>query len=121
MRRLLDNDSGQLILIACVFVVFSLILIATYEYSALGTGEKSIIRENMNSYYFYDSFRERYSQIYNNYTYIDRIPEFENEFKDFALLHGYSVDFVCSDQNRTIVFTDKDIYIREELEGGLCP
>jgi hypothetical protein len=121
MRRFLDDESGQLILIACLFVVLSLMLMATYEYSALGTGEKSINRENMNSYYFYNSIRERYSQIYNNITYRDRIPVFENEFKELALLHGYSVDFVCSDKNRTIVFVDKDIKIREELNGGPCP
>jgi hypothetical protein len=36
-------------------------------------------------------------------------------------MHGYSVDFVCNvSENKTIIlFVDKDINIREELEG--CP
>lgn len=121
MKRFIDDDSGQLILIACVSVTAALVLIAIYEYSTLGTGENSINRENLNSYYFYESIRERYFQIYNNYTYIDKIPSFENDLKKFALLHGYSVDFVCTGNNRTIVFVDKHIKIREELERGLCP
>lgn len=120
MRQFIDDDSGQLILIACVSVVAALVLIATYEYSTLGTGENSINRENLNSYYFYDSIRERYSQIYNNYSIAD-INSFENDLKKFAILHGYSVDFVCIDNHRTIVFIDKDIKIREELKGCLCP
>ncbi len=121
MRRFVDDDRGQLILIACVSVAAALVLIATYEYSTLGTGENSINRETMNSYYFYDSIRDRYSQIYNNITYKDSIHVYENDLKKFALLHGYSVDFVCTGNNRTIVFFDKDIKIREELEGGPCP
>ncbi len=121
MGRFKDDDSGQLILIACVSVAAALVLITTYEYSTLGTGENSINRENLNSYYFYNSIRERYSPIYNNYTYRESIPLFENNLTKFALLHGYSVDFVCTGSNRTIVFFDKDIKIREELEGGLCP
>jgi hypothetical protein len=120
MRRFIDDESGQLILITCVSVAAVLVLIATYEYSTLGTGENSINRENLNSYYFYDSIRERYSQIYTNHT-KDDITLFENELKEFAILHGYSVDFMCTGNNRTIVFIDKDIKIREELEGGLCP
>jgi hypothetical protein len=120
MRRFKDDDSGQLILIACVSVAAALVLIAVYEYSTLGTGENSINRENLNSYYFYDSIRERYSQIYTNNTKAD-IALFENELKKFAILHGYSLDFGCTGSNRTIVFVDKDIKIREELEGGLCP
>ncbi len=119
MRRFKDDDRGQLILIACVSVAAALVLIATYEYSTLGTGENSINRENLNSYYFYDSIRERYSKIYNHSNY--NVPLFENELKKFALLHGYSVDFECTGNNRTIVFNDKDIKIKEELAGGLCP
>ena len=101
-------------------VAAALVLIATYEYSTLGTGENSINRENLNSYYFYDSIRERYLEIYNNSNY--DVPLFENELKKFAILHGYSVDFVCTGSNRTILFVDKDIKIKEELERGLlCP
>jgi hypothetical protein len=117
MRRFKDDDSGQLILIACVSVAAALVLIAVYEYSTLGTGENSINRENMNSYYFYDSIRERYNQTYMR-------PDhavFENELKEISLLHGYSVDFVCTDTNRTIVFIDTDIQIKEEIKGGSCP
>ncbi len=121
MRRFIDDDSGQLVLIACVSVVAALVLIATYEYSTLGTGENSINRENLNSYYFYDSIRERYSQIYNTSVDKDEIPLFENEIKKFAILHGYSVNFECMGNNRIIVFIDKDIKIKEELAGGLCP
>ena len=119
MRRSLDDESAQLILIACVSVAVALFLIASYEYSTLGTGENSINRENLNSYYFYDSIRERYSRIYNDSNYF--LPSFENDLKKFAILHGYSVDFVCTGNNRTIIFIDKDIKIREELAGGRCP
>ncbi|MBE0521536.1 MAG: hypothetical protein IBX39_04630 [Candidatus Methanoperedenaceae archaeon] len=119
MRRFKNDDSGQLILIACVSVTAALLLIAAYEYSTLGTGENSINRENLNSYYFYDSIRERYSRIYNDPDY--NVPSFENDLKNFTILHGFSVDFVCKDNNRTIIFIDKDIKIEEELEGGQCP
>ncbi len=119
MRQFVDDDSGQLILIACLFVAVALMLIASYEYSTLGTGENSINRENLNSYYFYDSIRERYSEIYNDPN--NDVSFFEKELRRFAILHGYSVDFECTGNNRTIVFTDKDIKIREQLAGGLCP
>ena len=115
MKRFKDDDSGQLILIACVSVAAALVLIATYEYSTLGTGENSINRENLNSYYFYDSIRERYNQTYLTAD----SAKFENELKGFSLLHGYSLDFICKENNRTIVFIDKDIKITEKL-GGLC-
>ncbi|MCE8428235.1 MAG: hypothetical protein J5U19_07610 [Candidatus Methanoperedens sp.] len=108
MRRFSDNDSGQLILIACVSVAAALVLISSYEYSTLSSGEDSIDRENLNSYYYYNSIRETYNQT------------FEKDLQNFALLHGYSVDFVCNGVNKTIIFVDKDIKIQEELIGG-CP
>jgi hypothetical protein len=112
MRQFRDDDSGQLILIACVSVAAALVLIATYEYSTLGTGENSINRENVNSYYFYDSIRENYNQTYLA---SDRV-KFENELKSFSLMHGYSLDFICTGTNRTILFIDNDIKITEELD-----
>ena len=112
MRRFKDDDSGQLILIACVSVAAALVLIATYEYSTLGTGENSINRETMNSYYFYNSIRDRYNETYNG---LDNAV-FEKELKEFSLMHGYSLDFICTGTNRTIVFNDKDIKITEELD-----
>lgn len=122
MRRFIDDDNGQLILIACVSVAVALVLIATYEYSTLGTGENSINRETMNSYYFYNSISERYSHIYNNITYKDNIQLYENQLKEFGLLHGYSVDFVCSnDLHKKIVFIDKDIKIEEKMGEVSCP
>ncbi len=121
MRRFKDDESGQLILIACVSVAAALVLIATYEYSTLGTGENSINRETMNSYYFYNSIREKYSPIYNNITYKDDIQVYENELKEFAILHGYSVDFVCKDKHKTIIFIDKDIKIEEKMGEVSCP
>ncbi len=113
MRQFRDDDSGQLILIACVSVAAALVLIATYEYSTLGTGENSINRENVNSYYFYDSIRDRYNETYTDGS--DNTV-FEKELKEFSLMHGYSLDFICTGTNRTIVFIDKDIKITEELD-----
>lgn len=122
MKRFKDDDNGQLILIACVSVAAALVLIATYEYSTLAAGENSINRENMNSYYFYDSIRDRYSLIYNNINYSDSIHEHENDLKKFALLHGYSLDFVCSNDNhKIIIFIDKDIRIEEKMREESCP
>ncbi len=115
MRRFSDDDSGQLILIACVSVAAAIVLIAMYEYSTLGTGENSINRENMNSYYYYGSIRDKYKNLSEP----DKLP-FENDLKAFALLHGYSVDFVSVCNNNTkIIFIDKDIKIEEEV--GSCP
>jgi hypothetical protein len=118
MKRFLDDDRGQLILIACVSVAAALVLITMYEYSTLGTGEKSINRENLNSYYFYDSIEDRYSQVYQEYQ-TNSVTVFENDLKRFALLHGYSLDFVCAGGNKKIIFVDKDIKI-EELTGISC-
>ena len=119
MRRF-DDDTGQLILIACVTVVLAIVLMTTYEYSTLGTGEKSINRENMDSTYYYQDVRERYINIYKdqaylNYSIPNNLTVYENEMKDLAILHGYSLDFVHYDQNTTIVFVDKDIRIEEEF------
>ena len=119
MRRF-DDDTGQLILVACVTVVLAIVLMTTYEYSTLGTGEKSINRENMDSTYYYQDIRERYNNIYKNPAYLNltdpnNITVYENEMKDLAILHGYSLDFVHYDQNTTIVFVDKDIRIEEEF------
>ncbi len=107
-------------------------LITTYEYSALGTGENSINRENSGSAYFYMNIMDRYTNIYyNNASWDSSNPKnltyFENDMKDFALLHGYSLDFVCNiNSNNTttrIIFVDKDLRTEEELTGGLgqCP
>ncbi len=111
MRRFIDDDSGQLILIACVSIAAALVLIATYGYYTIGAGEDSINREDMNSFYYYHSIRDNYMNIsskdLNNIT-------LKNELKSSAILHGYSVDFgVCSYGNSTIIFIDKDIQIRE--------
>ena len=99
---------------ACVSVAVAIVLISVYEFSTLSAGEDSIIRENLNSYYYYSSIRESF--LLSN----DTI--FETDLKNFALMHGYSVDFVCKGGNRMIMFVDKDINIQEELIGGLgCP
>ncbi len=119
MEKFPDDDRGQLILIACVSIALALVLIAIYEYSTLGTGEKSINRENMNSYYYYNSIRDRYSEIYNNYTYRDSIAIFEKDLKEFALIHGYNAAFECIDGDTKLIFIDTDIKIEEELKGGL--
>ena len=120
MRRF-NDDTGQLILVACVTVVLAIVLMTTYEYSTLGTGEKSINRENMDSTYYYQDVRERYINIYNKSDYLNltdpnNITVYENEMKDLAILHGYSLDFVHDGPKKTtIVFVDKDIRIEEEL------
>ncbi|KCZ72648.1 hypothetical protein ANME2D_01079 [Candidatus Methanoperedens nitroreducens] len=121
MKKLFNNDSGQLILIACVSVVLAIVLIAVYEYSTLGTGEKSINRENMDSFYYYKNIRERYTDIYKKSNYLDinntrNLTVFEKELKEFALLHGYSVDFIRDGTNATIIYLDKDIKIEEKIE-----
>ncbi len=111
MRRFLEDDSGQLILIACVTIAAALVLTATYGYYTIGTGEDSINREDMNSFYYYHSVRDNYINISsedpNNIT-------LKNELKAYAQMHGYSVDFVCNGVNTTIIFIDKDIQIKED-------
>ncbi len=110
MRRFSDDDSGQLILIACVSIAVALVLIATYGYYTIGTGEDSINREDMNSYYYYNSIRDNYYNISHDQNNIT----FKNDLKAYALLHGYSVDFVCNGGNTTIIFMDRDIQIKED-------
>jgi hypothetical protein len=120
--RKFDDETGQLILIACVTVVLAIVLITSYEYSTLSTGEESINRENMDSTYYYQDVRERYINIYKDPEYLNysepiNLTVFENEMKDLAILHGYSIDFIHTDNRSktTIVFVDKDIKIEEEL------
>ncbi|MBC2699352.1 MAG: hypothetical protein HF976_13430 [ANME-2 cluster archaeon] len=120
--RKFDDETGQLILIACVTVALAIVLITSYEYSTLVTGEKSINRENMDSTYYYQDVRERYINIYDKSEYLNyskpiNLTVFENEMKDLAILHGYSIDFIHNDNGSktTIVFVDKDIRIEEEL------
>ncbi len=114
MRRF-EDDEGQLILIGCVIITIAIVLIISFEYSTLATGEKSIKRENMNSVYYYESVRDRYVNIYNNQDYEDNLDLFESEIIALAQLHGYSVDFVHNNLTTTIVFVDKDMRIEEEL------
>ncbi len=120
MRNFRSDDRGQLILIACVAIVLAIVLISVYELSTMGTGENSINRENKDSYYYYKSIRDRYSKVYNesymNMSNSVNITLFEKELKEFALLHGYSVDFIRNDTQATIVFIDKDIRIEEVLK-----
>jgi hypothetical protein len=105
-------------------------LIATYEYSALGTGEKSINRENSGSAYFYMNIMDQYTNIYyNNASWDSSNPKnltyFENDMKEFALLHGYSLDFVCNDNSSNVstkvIFVDRGVRIEEDLTGELGP
>jgi len=119
MGRLFKDDRGQLILIACISIVLSLLLIAAYENSTLTTGESSINRENMDSFYYYKSIRARYIDVYKD-PYLDlsshtNITLFERELKEFALLHGYSVDFKRNTTQARIIFRDKDLRIEEEI------
>ncbi len=122
MRSLYKDEKGQLILGACVSIVIALILITTYEYSILSTGENSINRENMESTYFYLNIRDTYARIYTD-TCLDylnmskpaNITVFEKEMKEFALLHGYSMEFIRDDTKATIIFIDKEIRIKEEI------
>jgi len=110
-----EDDEGQLILIACVIITITIVLIMSFEYSTLVTGEKSIKRENMNSVYYYESIRDRYVNIYNDPDYLDNLDMYESEIIALAQLHGYSVDFVHNNLTTTIVFVDKDMRIEEEL------
>ena len=120
MRKFIDDKSGQMILLACVSVVAAMVLIATYEYSTLETGESSINRENKDSFYFYTDIRDRYVNIYKDDTtdYLNlsnpvNITIFEKELKEFALLHGYSVEFMSNYTQARIIFVDKDLEIDE--------
>jgi hypothetical protein len=118
VRRFSDDDSGQLILIACVFIAAALVLISAYEYSTLGTGEKSINRETLNSYDYYNNIRDRYVDLYKDYNYRGTIIQYETELKEYALLHGASVDFIHNGTQVTIIFKDKDLKIEEVVIGG---
>lgn len=109
MRRLLKDDSGQLILIACISTAAALVLIAMYGFYIAGTGENSINRENANSYFYYDSIRDNLRNIAQNPNNIT----LKNDMKAFALLHGYSLDFVCINNNTAIIFRDGDLLINE--------
>jgi hypothetical protein len=117
MKRFSDDDSGQMILIACVSIAVALVLISTYEYSTLGTGEKSINRETLNSYDYYNNIRDRYVDLYMNPDYQGVITPYETELKDYALLHGASVDFIHKGTQVTIIFIDKDLKIEEVITG----
>ncbi len=117
MRRFSDDDSGQMILIACVSIAAALVLISTYEYSTLGTGEKSINRENLNSYDYYNNIRDRYVDLYDS-GYGNDIAPYETELKEYALLHGASVEFIHNGTQVTIIFIDKDLKIEEVVTGG---
>jgi hypothetical protein len=117
VRRFSDDDSGQMILIACVSIAAALVLISTYEYSTLGTGEKSINRETLNSYDYYNNIRDRYVDLYDS-GYGNNIAPFETELKEYALLHGASVDFIHNGTQVTIIFMDKDLKIEEVVIGG---
>ncbi len=117
MRRFSDDDSGQLILIACVSVAAALVLISIYEYSTLGTGEKSINRETLNSYDYYNNIRDRYVNLSDS-GYRNNIAPYETELKEYALLHGASVDFIHNGTQVKIIFIDKDLKIEEVITGG---
>ncbi len=96
-------------------------LITTYEYSALGTGENSINRENSGSAYFYMNIMNQYTNIYYNNASWDfsnpkNLTYFENDMKEFALLHGYSLDFVRNNITTRVIFMDKDVRIEEEIK-----
>ncbi len=117
MRNFSDDDNGQLILVACVFIAAALVLITTYEYSTLNTGENSINRENLNSYDYYNNIRDRYVDLYAN-GYGNQISPFETELKEYALLHGASVDFIHNGTQVSIKFVDKDLEIDEVVIGG---
>lgn len=120
MKTFDDDDSGQIILLACVSIAICLILITIYEYSTFTTGEGSINRENVESTYFYTNIRDRYTNVYND-EYLDtnkstNITTFEREMKKFALLHGYSIDFIRNESSATIIFVDKDMKIIDEIK-----
>lgn len=121
MRKFYNNEEGQIILSGCMTIVVAIILMTTYTYSILWTGEGSIDTENRDSFYYYNSIKDNYLNMPSN---IDNnnVTIYENQLKDFALLHGYSLNFLHKDvnfnKNTTIIFTDKDIKIIEKLKGG---
>lgn len=113
--NIFDDDSAQMILITCVSIVLALVLIVVYEFSALETGEQSINRENMDSFYYYKNIRDRYVDVHKYPSSTD-ISVFEKELKEFAILHGYSVYFESGVMQIKIIFVDKDLRIEEIIE-----
>lgn len=118
-KNIFDDDNGQLVLMACLSIAIFLVLISVYEYSTLTAGGGSINRENMGSTYFYIDLRDRYENVYSN-TYLNmskttNITVFEKEMREFALLHGYSVNFIRNETTATIIFVDKDMKIIEQV------
>lgn len=112
-NNFVNNDKGQMILLSCVFVTLALTLIGIYEYSILDTGENSINRENVDSFYYYKNIRDRYTSVYEGQS---NVTTFENELEEFALLHGYSLNFLHGDTQVRIIFVDKDLRIEEDIE-----
>lgn len=117
MKQLLDDDKGQMILMTCVAIALALILISVYEINALSTGEGSINREDMDSFYYYNSVRERYNDMQTNPDLMSNVSELENEFRQVAVLHGYSVNFVHKNNGTQtqIMFVDKGLTINETI------
>ena len=117
--KIIKDDNGQMILIMCLSIAVILIMISIHEYSTMMTGEGSINKENSESTYFYINARERYVKIYNdeylNLSKTTNITIFEKEMKEFALLHGYSVNFIRNDTSAKIIFVDKDMRIIEQI------
>lgn len=114
------DDSGQMILIACVLAAIAILLITVYEYSALGTGEQSINRENADSFYYYGKIRALYADIYKdpknlNFSDSYNITLYEKELKQFAILHGYSVNFRRENGITNLTFADGNLKIQEEF------
>ena len=117
--KIIKDDNGQMILITCLSIAIILILISIYEYSTMMTGEGSINKENSESTYFYINARDRYMKIYNdeylNMSKTTNITIFEKEMKEFALLHGYSINFIRNDTLAKMIFIDKDMMIIEQF------
>jgi len=117
--KIIKDDNGQMILIMCLSIAVILMTISIYEYSAMMTGEGSINKENSESTYFYINVRDRYENVYNdeylNLSKKTNITTFEKEVKEFALLHGYSVNFIRNDTSAKIIFIDKDMRIIEQI------
>lgn len=117
--KIIKDDSGQMILITCLSIAVIMVMISVYEYSTMMTGEGSINKENSGSTYFYINARDRYEKIYNdeylNLSKTTNITIFEKEMREFALLHGYSINFMRNDTSAKIIFIDKDMRIIEQI------
>lgn len=120
MVALLKDDRGQLILIACAVIAISIVLMATYEYTVMGAGQKVIKNEVRGAPYYYMNGRDAYLDFLeaewanssDPSTMHGKMRGYEKDIKILASQHGYSFDFLPNETSPFIIFADKDMIIK---------